>query len=104
MRNSVFYSLLLAGIAYATPLDLVELTGAGGCNANNCLRAIRGATSIGLAYCSSYFDIRPEVSIVYETIFTITFGKTTEYLSTFTDTVTITTGTAETTITAAQLP
>ncbi|KAF3192534.1 hypothetical protein TWF788_000145 [Orbilia oligospora] len=104
MRNTVFSTILLASIAYASPLDLVERGGAGGCNANNCLRAIRGTTSIGLVYCSSYLDIRPEIEVVYETVFTITQGETTEHPSTFTDTITITTGTAEATITPAPAP
>ncbi|KAK6347947.1 hypothetical protein TWF718_005767 [Orbilia javanica] len=104
MRNSVFYSLICAGIAYASPVELVGRTGAQGCNANNCLRAIRGTTSIGLAYCSSYLDIRNEITVVYETAFTITHGETTEHPSTFTDTVTITTGTLETTITPTPDP
>ncbi|KAK6518281.1 hypothetical protein TWF506_005441 [Arthrobotrys conoides] len=106
MKNSAFYSILVSSIAYAyaSPLDLVERAGAGGCNANNCLRAIRGTTSIGLAYCSSYLDVRPKIEIVYETVFTVTYGETTEHPSTFTGTVTITTGTVETTITAAPAP
>ncbi|KAK6532416.1 hypothetical protein TWF281_006605 [Arthrobotrys megalospora] len=101
MKGLAFYSILLARVAYASPLDLVERGAA--CNANNCLRAIRGTTSIGLSYCSSYLDIRPEIAIVYETVYTVTFGETTEHPTTFTDTITVTTGTAEATITADPL-
>ncbi|KAK6358018.1 hypothetical protein TWF730_007372 [Orbilia blumenaviensis] len=101
MMNSILYSILVAGIVYATPVDLAAR---GPCNANNCLRAIRGSTSIGLAYCSSYLDIRPDITVVYETAYTVTFGETTEHRSTFTDTITVTTGTVEATITAAPAP
>ncbi|KAK6501288.1 hypothetical protein TWF481_009129 [Arthrobotrys musiformis] len=104
MKGSILCSAFLAGTAYATPLELVKRTGAQGCNANNCLRAIRGTTSIGLAYCSSFLDIRPEIAVVYETVYTVTVGETTEHPSTFTDTITITTGTVETTITPAPAP
>ncbi|KAK6506272.1 hypothetical protein TWF506_011190 [Arthrobotrys conoides] len=99
MRPIVIPLVTLIGAVFASPAALVKR----GCNANNCLRAVRATAreSIGLRYCSDFLGIRPVYSFTTETLFTVNLGETTVYDTTVTETITTTTGTAETTITAA---
>ncbi|EGX46876.1 hypothetical protein AOL_s00097g302 [Orbilia oligospora ATCC 24927] len=99
MKKTVIPLITLFGAILGSPLDHVKR----GCNANNCLRAVRatGRESIGLRYCSDFLGIRPDYTTATEIDFTVTFGEETFYETTITETITRTTGTVETTITAA---
>ncbi|KAK6525087.1 hypothetical protein TWF694_005235 [Orbilia ellipsospora] len=99
MRAAIIALIFLVGAVLANPAALAKR----GCNANNCLRAVRATKreSIGLRFCSDFMGIRPDYTFTTENQFTITEGETTVYATTVTETITTTTGTAETTITAA---
>ncbi|RKU44677.1 hypothetical protein DL546_004643 [Coniochaeta pulveracea] len=68
VARSVILTALLVSLNSATPLEGGFLLGV----ADNCLRAIRGTSSIGLAYCSSALSVASITSTSYVAAPTVT--------------------------------
>ncbi|EPS36675.1 hypothetical protein H072_9745 [Dactylellina haptotyla CBS 200.50] len=68
------------------------------CHADNCLRAIRGTESIGRYFCSSTLQLEPVTVTFSSTEIYPTYGLTTVYTGTETETITVVTGTSATTL------